>query len=135
PSLKRVLWCGEVFPTPALIYWMQRVPHASFTNLYGPTEATIASSYYTVPTCPTSEDEVIPIGRAGDGEELLVLDEAFRPVPPGEVGELYIRGAGLSPGYWRDPEKTQGAFLPFRGARRRATGSTAPATSRASGRT
>ena len=118
PSLKRVLWCGEVFPTPALMYWMQRVPHASFTNLYGPTEATIASSYHRVPACPASEDEVIPIGRACDGEELLVLDEALRPVPPGEVGELYIRGAGLSPGYWRDPEKTRGAFLPYPGATR-----------------
>ncbi len=118
PSLKRVLWCGEVFPTPALMYWMQRLPHASFTNLYGPTEATIASSYYRVPACPASEDEVIPIGRACDGEELLVLDEALRPVPPGEVGELYIRGAGLSPGYWRDPEKTRGAFLPYPGATR-----------------
>src|SRR5205807_1248541 len=88
PSLKRVLWCGEVFPTPALIYWMQRVPHASFTNLYGPTEATIASSYYTVPACPANEDETIPIGRACGGEELLVLDEKLRPVPPGEVGEI-----------------------------------------------
>ena len=115
PSLRRVLWCGEVFPTPALIYWMQRLPHASFTNLYGPTEATIASSYYTVPSCPVSEDEVIPIGQACGGEELLVLDEALGPVPPGEMGELYIRGAGLSPGYWRDPAKTRGAFLPYPG--------------------
>ena len=111
PSLRRVLWCGEVFPTPALIYWMQRLPHVSFTNLYGPTEATIASSYYTVPACPASEDETIPIGRACGGEELLVLDEERRPVPPGEVGDLYIGGAGLSPGYWRDPEKTRAAFV------------------------
>jgi len=28
------------------------------------------------------------------------------------VGNLYIRGVGLSPGYWRDPEKTRAAFLP-----------------------
>ena len=55
---------------------------------------------------------MIPIGRACDGEELLVLDEALEPVPPGEMGELYIGGAGLSPGYWRDPEKTRQAFLP-----------------------
>jgi len=116
PSLRRVLWCGEVFPTPALIYWMRRLPHATFTNLYGPTEATIASSYYTVPSCPESEDEVIPIGQACGGEELLVLDEALRPVPPGEVGELYIRGVGLSPGYWRDPAKTSAAFLRYPGA-------------------
>jgi amino acid adenylation domain-containing protein len=115
PCLRRVLWCGEVFPTPALMYWMQRLPHATFTNLYGPTEATIASSYYTVPSCPESEDEVIPIGQACGGEELLILDDGLRPVPPGEVGELYIRGAGLSPGYWRDPTKTRGAFLPYPG--------------------
>jgi amino acid adenylation domain-containing protein len=117
PTLERVLWCGEVFPTPALMYWMQRVPHATFTNLYGPTEATIASSYYTVPSCPASEDEVIPIGRPCAGEELLVLDESLEPVPPGEVGDLYIAGAGLSPGYWRDPEKTRQAFLSPGGGR------------------
>lgn len=116
PALRRVLWCGEVFPTPALMYWMQRLPHVTFTNLYGPTEATIASSYYTVPSCPSSEDEVIPIGQACGGEELLVLDEALSPVLAGEVGELYIRGAGLSPGYWRDAEKTRRAFLPYPGS-------------------
>jgi amino acid adenylation domain-containing protein len=116
PSLRRVLWCGEVFPTPPLMYWMQRLPHVTFTNLYGPTEATIASSYYTVPSCPVSEDEVIPIGQACGGEELLVLDEALAPVPPGEVGDLYIRGAGLSTGYWRDPVKTRAAFLPYPGS-------------------
>ncbi len=115
PLLRRVLWCGEVLPTPSLVYWMRRLPHVTFTNLYGPTEATIASSYYTVPGCPAAEDEVIPIGRACAGEELLVLDDALRPVPPGEVGDLYIRGVGLSPGYWRDGEKTRRAFLPYPG--------------------
>lgn len=111
PLLKRILWCGEVFPTPALIYWMKRLPHLSFTNLYGPTEATIASSYYTVPTCPEDGTSPIPIGRACDGEELLVLNEALQLVPAGEMGNLYIGGVGLSPGYWRDQEKTQAAFI------------------------
>jgi acyl-coenzyme A synthetase/AMP-(fatty) acid ligase len=36
-------------------------------------------------------------------------------VAPDDIGELYIRGAGLSPGYWRDPEKTRSAFLPCPG--------------------
>ncbi|HEY2824705.1 MAG TPA: AMP-binding protein, partial [Gemmatimonadales bacterium] len=39
PTLRRVLWCGEVLPTPVLTYWMNRLPHVTFTNLYGPTEA------------------------------------------------------------------------------------------------
>jgi amino acid adenylation domain-containing protein len=111
PTLTRVLWCGEVLPTPILIHWMERLPHATFTNLYGPTEATIASSYYTVPEVPASETEPIPIGVACEGEELLVLDDARGPVPAGEVGDLYIAGVGLSPGYWRDEEKTAAAFV------------------------
>lgn len=112
PRLRRLLWCGEVFPTPALTYWMKRLPHVAFTNLYGPTETTIASSFYGVPRCPEDERAAVPIGRACDGEELLVLGEGLKPVGPREVGELYIRGTGLSPGYWRDPEKTRTAFLP-----------------------
>lgn len=112
PCLKRLLWCGEVFPTPPLIYWMKKLPHVQFTNLYGPTEATIASSYYTIPACPSSETEAIPIGRPCAGEELLILDEQLKAVPTGEIGDLYIRGVGLSPGYWRDPDKTRQVFLP-----------------------
>lgn len=111
PALRRVLWCGEVFQTSALIYWMTRLPHVRFTNLYGPTETTIASSYYTMPKCPEDERAAIPIGSACEGEELLVLDEALRPVPPGQVGDLYIRGVGLSPGYWKDPKRTAAVFL------------------------
>jgi len=112
PALRRVLWCGEALPTATLIHWMRRLPQARFTNLYGPTEAAIASSYHTVSSCPTDEREPIPIGRPCAGEELLVLDADLRPVPPGEIRDLYIAGVGLSPGYWRDPEKTRAAFLP-----------------------
>ncbi len=112
PSLERVIWCGEVLPTPVLISWMEAIPQATFTNLYGPTEATIASSYYAVPGLPESETAEIPIGTPCAAEELLVLDEELRAVPEGEIGDLFIGGVGLSPGYWRDDEKTQAAFLP-----------------------
>jgi len=91
---------------------MERLPEVRFTNLYGPTEATIASSYYTIPKCPEDERAAIPIGTACGGEELLALDDDLRPVPQGEIGNLYIRGVGLSPGYWRDQEKTDAVFLP-----------------------
>jgi amino acid adenylation domain-containing protein len=113
PALRRVLFAGEVLPTPTLIHWMRRLPHVQFTNLYGPTETTIVSSYYTVPRCPADERESIPIGRACGGEELMVLDEQLRPVAPGTTGDLYIRGVGVSPGYWRDLEKTRSVFFPW----------------------
>lgn len=111
PNLKRLIWCGEVLPTPTLIYWMERLPNVEFTNLYGPTEATIASSYYTVVNAPTDEKQDIPIGHPCSGESLLVLDSRLKPVADAEIGDLYISGDGLSPGYWRDQEKTDAAFI------------------------
>ena len=116
PALREVLFAGEAIPTPTVIHWMRRLPHVRFTNLYGPTETTIVSSYYSLPSCPADEREPIPIGTACAGEELLVLDAKLKPVVDDDIGELYIRGVGLSPGYWRDPEKTQRAFLPCPGA-------------------
>jgi amino acid adenylation domain-containing protein len=112
PALRRVLFCGEPMPVPVLAHWMLRVPHARYTNLYGPTETTIASSYYDVPAIPEDEAASLPIGVPCDGEELLVLDENLELLPPGERGEIFIGGVALSPGYWRDDEKTRGAFLP-----------------------
>lgn len=110
PNLKRLIWCGEVFPLPALTYWMENLPKVQFTNLYGPTEATIASSYFTVPEIP-DEHTKIPIGTPCEGEKLLVLNEDMQPVEDGEVGDLYISGEGLSPGYWRDEAKTESVFI------------------------
>src|SRR5262249_12112185 len=37
--------------------------------------------------------------------------EQLRPVPPGQIGDLFIAGCGLSRGYWREPAKTEAAFL------------------------
>lgn len=117
PALERMLWCGEVLPTPVLAHWMRRLPHVRFTNLYGPTEATIASSYFDVPSVPVDESVPVPIGVPCDGESLLVLDEG-REVADGRTGELHIGGVGLSPGYWRDQDKTDAVFVEGPGGER-----------------
>ena len=122
PSLERVLFCGEPMPTPVLAGWMRRVPQARYTNLYGPTEATIASSYYDVPGVPADESESLPIGVPCAGESLVVLGEDRRPLAAGEIGQIYIGGVGLSPGYWRDEEKTAAAFQTIGDERLYATG-------------
>lgn len=111
PSLKRLIWCGEVFPVPALRYWMERLPDVSFTNLYGPTETTVASSYYTVPKIPESDSAEIPIGKACAGESLYILDDQLNPVPDGTIGNLFISGVGVSQGYWDDRERTDEVFV------------------------
>lgn len=111
PSLKRIIWCGEVLPPAVLAHWMERVPQPSYTNLYGPTEATIASSFHTIDSAPRDMTTPIPIGTPCTGEDIHVLSEELQPLAPGEIGELHIEGVGLSPGYWRDQQKTQAAFI------------------------
>ena len=110
PALRRVLWGGEVLPTPVLVEWMRRLPHVAFTNLYGPTETTITSCSYTVPAVPADGSTSIPIGRPCKGEELFVFDTEGRRAAIDEVGEIVIGGIGVSPGYWGDDEQTERAF-------------------------
>ncbi len=43
------------------------------------------------------------------------MDAKLRPVGAGEVGDLYIGGAGLSPGYRSDPVATAAAFREYPG--------------------
>jgi amino acid adenylation domain-containing protein len=109
-SLRHVAWCGDVLPTCDLLYWRHRLPDAKFTNLYGSSETTIASSYFRVPDDFDGSLAEIPIGTACPGEELLVLDDDLQVVDDGAVGDLYVRGVGLSPGYWQDPERSQADF-------------------------
>ena len=43
--------------------------------------------------------------------DVVALDDPTRVLPPGEVGEVRIRGANVTPGYWRRPEETAEAFV------------------------
>jgi len=50
------------------------------------------------------------LGRPLPGKEARVLDAQGRALPPGEIGELVIRGVGMMEGYHADPEATAEAF-------------------------
>ncbi len=111
PTLKKILFSGEVLPTRYLMEWMRCYPNKQFYNGYGPTEATGMSTCHYIHTIPLDPREVIPIGKACANTEILLLDENNTPVLEGEIGELCIRGSGVSPGYWNNPVKTSQAFV------------------------
>jgi long-chain acyl-CoA synthetase len=52
------------------------------------------------------------VGRLLPWVEARVVDEAEGPVPAGQEGELWLRGACVSPGYHSRPEETAAAFTP-----------------------
>jgi len=51
-------------------------------------------------------------GYLVDGAELRIVDAEGRDVPRGETGEIWMRGVGLMPGYFRDPEITAQVMKP-----------------------
>lgn len=94
-------------------------------NLYGPTEATVACSAQAIGQLPAQCSRV-PIGHPLASARLYVLDDRLAPVPPGDIGELYVGGAGVGRGYLDQPGYTAQRFVadPFArdGSRMYATG-------------
>jgi amino acid adenylation domain-containing protein len=105
PGLKTLLFAGEVFPTKYLSRLMSKLGHVHFANLYGPTETNVCTAY-SVRDRPPEDGPTISIGKAIADVETFVVDEADRPVEPGQVGELLVRGPTVMAGYWGDPELT-----------------------------
>ncbi len=99
------VWCGGEEMTRGLARELL-LRSSSVWNLYGPTETTIWSSVHRV----TSASGAIALGEPVANTQLYVLDEQRQPVGSGVVGELYIGGAGLATGYWRQPELTAEMF-------------------------
>ncbi len=109
PTLRYSLFCGEALPRTLAESWQAAAPGSVLENLYGPTELTIAcSAYRWDPLRSPAEcvNDVVPIGTLYDGLHGLVLDDALRPVPDGESGELCVAGPQTFPGYFRDARAT-----------------------------
>ena len=114
PSLKCSLFCGEALPVGSAARWQEAAPNSRIDNLYGPTEATIAFTTYRYEAGISeslAENGIMPIGDAMPGLYTAILDNAGSLVKDGVIGELALGGPQLSPGYWRDPEKTAERFL------------------------
>jgi long-chain acyl-CoA synthetase len=53
---------------------------------------------------------IASVGLPQSGVEVAVQDDAGRELPPGEVGEVCVRGAVVMAGYWRNPGATASAL-------------------------
>ena len=86
-------------------------PECVLVNGYGATETGTIRIYMIDHETPAA-GSAVPIGYPVEGMEVRLLDDAGEPVGVNEIGQIAVRSAYLSAGYWRQPELTRQAFLP-----------------------
>ena len=50
------------------------------------------------------------VGRPVPSADIRIVDESGADLPVGRVGELWVRGPNVIPGYWNNPQATEAAF-------------------------
>lgn len=108
-DMRLLISSGEALVMRDSNAFSRRFPNARLLNLYGSTEVGADISAYEL---SPEEEGAIPIGRAIANTELYVLDDQWRLLPQGGVGELYVGGDGLAQGYFKQAALTAERFVP-----------------------
>jgi long-chain acyl-CoA synthetase len=92
-SLRMCVTAGDVCP----VELQQEFPHmfgVPLRSFWAATE-TVATTYST---------RFGPVSRVTPGMQVRLVDDNDTPVDRGEVGELLVRGANVTVGYWNGPD-------------------------------
>lgn len=111
-SLRYVVLGGEALNIECLRPWFDRFGDEStkIINMYGITETTVHVTYRQVVREDLSSKESL-VGWPLPGVAVYILDGKGVPVQPGDVGEMYIGGLGLSHGYLNREELSSLKFV------------------------
>src|SRR5262245_28816884 len=109
--LRRLVVGGEALETGlARRVWERLGGRVEIINEYGPTEATVGCMIHRFDPGQDRRTQV-PIGRPAANTRIYVLDEELRLAPEHVPGEIYIGGAGLADGYWKQERLTRERFV------------------------
>lgn len=106
-SLRFLAHGGSPIATEVVRRAHQAFPHAEMCHAYGATETA------PIATCLRNEHLVLDsdlgrsCGQAVAGVDVRVFDHDGNELPPGDVGEVVVRGTNVMKGYWNKPEQTE----------------------------
>ncbi|MFF4251858.1 class I adenylate-forming enzyme family protein [Streptomyces sp. NPDC001663] len=108
PPVRLFTNTGAALTGPVIAQLRNAFPQAQVSPMFGTTECK------RITVLEPDGDLARPgsVGRALDGTQVLILDDDARPLPPGTVGEIAVRGPHIMDGYWRAPEQTALRFRP-----------------------
>ncbi|MEM7168369.1 MAG: AMP-binding protein [Planctomycetota bacterium] len=105
-SVRMTLFASEPLPPASVERWRSTFgTHVQQVNMYGQTET---GGIVTV----QPDASVESVGKPILGVALRVLDSAFRPMPVGGIGDLYVSGLRAQNHYLAAPQLTAARFLP-----------------------
>jgi len=99
--------CGaETVPQELVNWWYKK--GVIITEGYGMTETAAAGCLLTQEDVPA---KVGSAGRALMHSKIKIIDETGQTCAPNVPGEIMIKGACVTPGYWRRPEANEESFV------------------------
>lgn len=107
-SMKWVIGGGERTPEPRIRAFSAYFTSGRYVDAYGLTET---CSGDTLMAAGKEIEKIGSVGRALAHVEIEIRDDLGRTLPPGENGEICLRGPKITRGYWKDPEKTRDSFF------------------------
>ncbi|NNJ64404.1 MAG: AMP-binding protein, partial [Xanthomonadales bacterium] len=97
---------AEPMPEPLLKSWYEHgVP---IVEVYGMTEVCGLACSLLREDIP---DKIGSAGKAAMFIDMKIMKSATEEAAPGEQGEIWMRGANVTPGYWNRPEANEEAFV------------------------
>ena len=108
PSVTRITNTAAALPDEFTGGLREIFPNALIYKMYGLTECKRVS--YLEPNL--IEAKPGSVGKAIPGTEVYLLSTEGKPVSPGEVGVLYVRGPHVMAGYWNRPDLTDEMLKP-----------------------
>jgi len=108
PGITRVTNAGAALPASLVPELTALFPNALVFKMYGQTECTRIS--YLEPEELARRPR--SVGKAIPGTSVYLLSEEGKPVAPGEVGILHVRGPHLMAGYWNRPDLSAETLRP-----------------------
>lgn len=107
PSLRNLAYGGSKVGLPLVRRALELLPSVGFVNAYGLTETSSTIAVLTpddhraaqAAEHPDGARRLGSVGQAVAGIELQIRDEAGNVLPPGETGELFVRGEQVSGRY------------------------------------
>ncbi|KAI0464644.1 large subunit of alpha-aminoadipate reductase [Komagataella kurtzmanii] len=120
PSLHHAFFVGDILTKRDCLRLQTIAQNVNIINMYGTTETQRAVSYFEIPsraqdsTFLEVQKDIMPAGKGMHNVQLLVVNrhDRSKTCAIGEVGEIYVRAAGLAEQYRGQPDLNKEKFVP-----------------------